>query len=63
LLLRLALVDSGRIARLLVDTSYDSAWLLNYKHLNRRHDGSAGVNQSLLTIACIFVITNRLAGL
>jgi len=40
-----------------------NAWLLNNKRLDRRHDRSAGVIQSLLTTACIFVIANRLADL
>jgi hypothetical protein len=38
-----------------------NAWLLNNKRLDRRHDRSAGIIQSLLTTACIFVIANRLA--
>ena len=38
-----------------------NAWLLNNKRLDRRHDRSAGVIQSLLATACIFVIANRLA--
>lgn len=38
-----------------------NAWLLNNKRLDRRHDRSASVIQSLLTTACIFVIANRLA--
>ena len=40
-----------------------NAWLLNNKRLDRRHDRSAGIIQSLLTTACIFVIANRLADL
>jgi len=40
-----------------------NAWLLSNKRLDRRHDRSAGVIQSLLTTACIFVIANRLADL
>jgi hypothetical protein len=40
-----------------------NAWLLNNKRLDRRHDRSAGVIQSLLTTACILVIANRLADL
>jgi hypothetical protein len=40
-----------------------NAWLLNNKRLDRRHDRSAGVIQSLLTTACIFVVANRLADL
>src|SRR3954468_21317387 len=40
-----------------------NAWTLNNKRLDRRHDRSAGVIQSLLTTACIFVIANRLADL
>ena len=40
-----------------------NAWLLANKRLDRRHDRSAGVIQSLLTTACIFVIANRLADL
>jgi hypothetical protein len=40
-----------------------NAWLLNNKRLDRRHDRSAGVIQSLLTTACIFVIANRLTDL
>ena len=40
-----------------------NAWILNNKRLDRRHDRSAGVIQSLLTTACIFVIANRLADL
>ena len=40
-----------------------NAWLLNNKRLDRRHDRSAGIIQSLLTAACIFVIANRLADL
>jgi hypothetical protein len=40
-----------------------NAWLLNNKRLDRRHDRSASITQSLLTIACIFVIANRLADL
>ena len=40
-----------------------NAWLLNNKRLDRRHDRSAGIIQSLLTTACIFVIANRLANL
>jgi transposase len=40
-----------------------NAWLLNNKRLDRRHDRSAGIVQSLLTTACIFVIANRLANL
>jgi transposase len=40
-----------------------NAWLLNNKRLDRRHDRSAGIIQSLLTTACIFVIANRLAHL
>ena len=40
-----------------------NAWLLNNKRLDRRHDRSAGVIQSLLTTACIFVLANRLADL
>jgi hypothetical protein len=38
-----------------------NAWLLNNKRLDRRHDRSAGVLQSLLTTACILVLANRLA--
>ena len=38
-----------------------NAWLLSNKRLDRRHDRSAGVIQSLLTTACILVIANRLA--
>jgi transposase len=40
-----------------------NAWLLSNKRLDRRHDRSAGVIQSLLTTACILVIANRLADL
>lgn len=40
-----------------------NAWLLKNKRLDRRHDRSAGVIQSLLTAACIFVIANRFADL
>ncbi len=40
-----------------------NAWLLNNKRLDRRHDRSAVVVQSLLTTACICVIANRLADL
>jgi transposase len=40
-----------------------NAWLLNNKRLDRRHDRSAGIIQSLLTSACIFVIAGRLADL
>ena len=40
-----------------------NAWLLNNKRLDRRHDRSAGVIQSLLTTACVFVLANRLAEL
>jgi len=40
-----------------------NAWLLNNKRLDRRHDRSASIIQSLLTTACIFVIANRLADL
>jgi hypothetical protein len=40
-----------------------NAWLLNNKPLDRRQDRSAGVIQSLLTTACIFVIANRVADL
>jgi len=40
-----------------------NAWLLNNKRLDRRHDRSAGIIQSLLTTACILVIANRLADL
>jgi len=40
-----------------------NAWLLNNKRLDRRHDRSAAIIQSLLTAACIFVIANRLADL
>ncbi len=40
-----------------------NAWLLNNKRLDRRQDRSAGIIQSLLTSACIFVIANRLADL
>jgi hypothetical protein len=40
-----------------------NAWILNNKRLDRRHDRSAGVIQSLLTTACNFVIANRLADL
>jgi len=39
------------------------AWLLNNKRLDRRHDRSAVIVQSLLTTACIFVVANRLADL
>ena len=42
---------------------YVNAWLLSNKRLDRRHDRSAGVIQSLLTTACILVIANRLADL
>jgi hypothetical protein len=38
-----------------------NAWILNNKRLDRRHDRSAAVIQSLLTAACIFVIANRQA--
>jgi transposase len=38
-----------------------NAWLLNNKRLDRRQDRSAGIIQSLLTTACIFVLANRLA--
>src|SRR3954471_16829236 len=38
-----------------------NAWLLTNKRLDRRHDRSAGVIQSLLTTACILVVANRLA--
>src|SRR3954447_22790886 len=38
-----------------------NAWLLSNKRLDRRHDRSAGVIQSLLTTPCIMVIANRLA--
>jgi transposase len=37
-----------------------NAWLLSNKRLDRRHDRSAGVIQSLLTTACIFLIANRI---
>jgi transposase len=37
-----------------------NAWLLNNKRLDRRHDRSAAVIQSLLTTACLFVVANRL---
>jgi hypothetical protein len=40
-----------------------NTWILNNKRLDRRHDRSAGVIQSLLTTACNFVIANRLADL
>jgi transposase len=40
-----------------------NAWLLSNKRLDRRHDRSAGVIQSLLTTACILVIANRRADL
>ena len=40
-----------------------NAWLLNNKRLDRRHDRSAAIIQSLLTAACIFVIANRLVDL
>ena len=40
-----------------------NAWLLNNKRLDRRHDRSAAIIQSLLTTACIFVIANRLVDL
>ena len=39
------------------------AWLLSNKRLDRRHDRSASVIQSLLTTACILIIANRLADL
>ena len=40
-----------------------NAWLLNNKRLDRRQDRSAGIIQSLLTAACIFIVANRLADL
>jgi hypothetical protein len=40
-----------------------NAWLLTNKRLDRRHDRSAGVIQSLLTTACILLIASRLADL
>src|SRR3954449_4489920 len=40
-----------------------NAWLLTNKRLDRRHDRSAGVIQSLLTTACILVVASRLANL
>ena len=48
-------------ARSVVDNA--NAWLLNNKRLDRRHDRSAGIIQSLLTTTCIFDITNRLTDL
>jgi len=44
-------------ARSVVDNA--NAWLLNNKRLDRRHDRSAGIIQSLLTTTCIFDIANR----
>ncbi len=40
-----------------------NAWLLNNKRLDRRHDRSAAIIQSLLTTACIVVVANRLVDL
>ena len=57
-------VDHGSglgVARSVVENV--NAWLLSNKRLDRRHDRSAGVIQSLLTTACILVIANRLADL
>jgi transposase len=57
-------VDHGSglgVVRSVVENA--NAWLLNNKRLDRRHDRSAGLIQSLLTTACIFVIANRLADL
>jgi transposase len=47
------------VVRSVVENAH--AWLLNNKRLDRRHDRSAAIIQSLLTTACIFVVANRLA--
>jgi hypothetical protein len=49
------------VVRSVVENAH--AWLLNNKRLDRRHDRSAGIIQSLLTTASIFIIANRLADL
>jgi hypothetical protein len=38
-----------------------NAWLLNNKRLDRRHDRSAAIIQSLLTATYISVVANKLA--
>jgi transposase len=37
------------------------SWLLSNKRLDRRHDRSARVVQSLLNFACVYVVAHRLA--
>lgn len=37
------------------------SWLLSNKRLDRRHDRSTSVVQTLLTFACVYVVAHRLA--
>ncbi|MGE5946894.1 MAG: transposase [Betaproteobacteria bacterium] len=37
------------------------SWVLSNKRLDRRHDRSARVVQSLLSLACVYVVAHRLA--